>query len=259
MGTRKVKYSLKNDGFCFLPKIFSKEDIYKAREGLWRVINGEYRSGRKPENRFWEPGEDPNSIIKIDKPHLCDQSVWHLITNKKFGQVLAKATNAKYIQVWHSQVVWKPHSKNQKGNAGWHRDSQYWPFWTEKGLYTAWIALSNVSIRSGPLRFIRGSNHWDKINGMDFFNQDIVSQEIELYKTNNDQEIIDALLQKGEFSIHSSKTYHSSLGNKEKEPRIGMVVHFCTEQAKRREINGKEKKYLDQVDDPTIAPIIYNK
>ena len=38
-----------------------------------------------------------------------------------------------------------------------------------------------------------------------------------------------------------------------------MVVHFCTEKAKRIELNGKEKKYLDQINDPTIAPIIYDK
>ena len=259
MGTIKFKYSLKNDGFCFLPKVFSKQNVHKAREGLWRVINGEYRSGRKPEARFWEPGGDPNSIIKIDKPHLCDDSIWNLITDKSFGQFLGKETDAEYVQVWHSQVVWKPYSKNQRGNAGWHRDSQYWPFWTEEGLYTAWIALSNVTIRSGPVRFLRGSNHWDHINGMDFFNQDIISQEVELKKTDNNKEIVNALLQKGEVSIHSSQTYHSSLGNKEVKPRVGMVVHFCTEKAKRIELNGKENKYLDQIYDPTIAPIIYEK
>ena len=107
-------------------------------------------------------GDDPHSIIKIDKPHLSDSSVWKLITNKKFGQFLGKATDAEYVQVWHSQVVWKPNSKDQKGNAGWHRDAQYWPFWSKEGLYTAWIALSNVSINSGPVRFLRGSNHWEK-------------------------------------------------------------------------------------------------
>ena len=94
---------------------------------------------------------------------------------------------------------------------------------------------------------------------MDFFNQDIVSQEVELKKTDNNQEIVNALLQKGEVSIHSSQTYHSSIGNKEVEPRVGMVVHFCTEKAKRTELNGKENKYLDQIYDPAIAPIIYNK
>ena len=259
MELKKVRYDLKKDGFCFLPKVFLSEEIQKARNGLQRVINGEYRSGRKPESRFWNPGDDPYSIIKIDKPHLSDQSIWDLITNKTLGQLLGKATKAEFIQIWHSQVVWKPYSKNQKGNAGWHRDSQYWPFWSKKGLYTAWIALSNVSIQSGPVRFLRGSNHWAEIQGMDFFNQDVKTQETKLNKTKKNKEIINATLHIGEVSIHSSQTYHSSLGNKEKDPRVGMVVHFRTDKSKQIETKGRENHYLDQINDPSIAPIIYQK
>ncbi len=252
-------YNLKNNGFCFLPRIFSDLDIQKSRKGLWHVINNKYETGRQPENRFWDPGDDPYSIIKIDKPHLCNQSVWDLITNKTFGKLLAKATKADSIQIWHSQVVWKPQSKNEKGNAGWHRDSQYWPFWSRRGLYTAWIALSNVTARSGPVRFISGSNHWDDIKGMDFFNQNIISQEKVLNKTKKKQKIVSAMLKMGEASIHSSTTYHSSLGNEEKNPRIGMVVHFRTEKARIMKIDRSERNYLDQIKDPTIAPIIYKK
>ena len=259
MALKKVKYSLEKDGFCFSHKIFTDEDIFKARNGLWRVINGEYRSGRKPESRFWNPRDDPYSIIKIDKPHLSDKSIWDLITDKKLGQLLGKVTKAEFIQVWHSQVVWKPHSKNQKGNAGWHRDSQYWPFWSKEGLYTAWIAISTVSAQSGPVRFLRGSNHWEDIHGMDFFNQNIEAQETKLKKTKKYKEIINGTLHMGEVSIHSSQTYHSSLGNKEKEPRIGMVLHFRTDKSKQLKIKDKKNSYLDQIKDPSIAPIIYKK
>ena len=101
MELKNVQYNLKKDGFCFLPKVFSKQETQSSLKALWRIINGEYRSGRKPESRFWNPGDDPNSIIKIDKPHLSDSSVWDLITNKNFGRLLGKVTEANYIQVWH--------------------------------------------------------------------------------------------------------------------------------------------------------------
>ena len=257
MTIKKNKYNLINDGFCFLPKIFSDEETLNARIGLWDVINCKYETGRKPENRFWEPGDNPNSIIKIDKPHICNKSVWDLVTNKTFGRILAKETDAKSIQIWHSQVVWKPHSKGEKGNAGWHRDSQYWPFWTNEGLFTAWIALSNVSSKSGPVRFICGSNHWDNVEGMDFFNQNIDSQNKTLNRIHKNKKIASALLKTGEISIHSSQTYHSSIGNKENDPRIGMVVHFCTDKAKRIKTKGENATYLDQIKNPSIAPMIY--
>ena len=104
-------HNLYKDGFCFLPAIFSKKQAHSARDGLWEVINGHYETGRSPESRFWNIGDDPASIIKIDKPHLCNRMVWNLVTNADLGKELARITNANMIQVWHSQVVWKPKSK----------------------------------------------------------------------------------------------------------------------------------------------------
>ena len=253
----KKNYDLESDGFCFLSTIYSKKFSISARENLWRIINGEYDTGRPPETRFWEVGDSPNKIIKIDKPHLCNDVVWNLITDKGLGRSLAKATHAKKIQVWHSQVVWKPNSKENSGNAGWHRDAQYWPFWSHEGLFTAWIALSDVSQRSGPVRFISGSNHWNEVSGMDFFDKDLISQDKILKQHHGKPKIISGTLNMGEVSIHSSLTYHSSEANLEKIPRVGMVVHFCTDKAKRIHIGGENSTYLDQLMDPTITPIIY--
>ena len=259
MSSPEKNYDLDNDGFCFLPTIFSKEDSESARSGLWNIINGEYATGRQPERRFWETGDDPRKIIKIDKPHLCNDAVWSLVTNNNFGRALAEATRAKKIQVWHSQVVWKPQSIGNSGNAGWHRDAQYWPFWGEDGLFTAWIALSNVSLSSGPVRFVPGSNHWGALEGLDFFDKDLVGQDKILEKYHGGAEIVSGNLKIGEVSIHSSLTYHSSQANLDKKPRVGMVVHFCTDIAERIVIKGDNEHYLDQLKDPSITPIIYRE
>ncbi|MBI89512.1 MAG: hypothetical protein CMG60_05435 [Candidatus Marinimicrobia bacterium] len=250
-------YNLKEHGFCFLPKTFSNSAVLSARNGLWSVINGKYETGVCPETRFWNLGDDINSIIKIDKPHLCNRAVWNLVTDKQFGTCLATVTNAKQIQIWHSQVVWKPKSKEDSGNAGWHRDSQYWPFWSKKGLYTAWIALSDVCSNSGPVRFIPGSNHWKDLSGLDFFDKNLLAQDKILKQKNKKVNIVRSTLDKGEVSIHSSLTYHSSEGNKEDAPRVGMVVHFCTESAKQIKLKGENSSYLNSLNDDNVSPIIY--
>ncbi len=120
----KDTFDLREDGFCFLPSLFSQSEVESAYQGLWEIINGKYRTGIRPENRFWNLGDDPKSIIRIDKPHLCNKSVWSLVTKPKLGEALALKTNAETIHVWHSQVVWKPQSYKNSGNAGWHRDAQ---------------------------------------------------------------------------------------------------------------------------------------
>ena len=65
-----MKYDLAKDGFCLLPKTFSSSQVTSALNGLSDVIQGIYETGISPENRFWNIGDDPKSIIKIDKPHL---------------------------------------------------------------------------------------------------------------------------------------------------------------------------------------------
>ena len=256
----RIKHNLGTDGFCFLPKIFSSDQVECARNALWDVIQGQYETGVQPENRFWNVGDDPESIIKIDKPHLSNEQIWNLITYKDFGKWLADAVGAKKIQVWHSQSVWKPAGGGQKGNAGWHRDIQYWPFWKPNGVFTAWIALSDVIEESGPVRYIRGSNEWEDIPpGMDFFDKNIASQDRILERTHDGFKVVSTNIEKGQISIHTSRVYHSSGPNISKDPRVGMVVHFCTDMAERIPISGENSDYLDRIENKSICPIIYKR
>ena len=124
-------------------------------------------------------------------------------------------------------------------------------------MFTAWIALSNVSPSSGPVRFIPGSNHWKDISGLDFFDKDLISQEKVLNDNYGDIKVVDALLSAGQVSIHSSHTYHSSSANLDEVPRVGMVVHFCTDRAIRQHVTGSNSAYLDQLHDLSVSPFIF--
>jgi hypothetical protein len=253
------KYNLEEHGFGFLEKIFTDKETDHCKRSLEKIINGLYETGKPPENRFWEIGDDEHSIIKIDKPHLCDQNVWNFITNKSFGLALSNLTKSKKIKIWHSQLVWKPTSKGSSGNAGWHRDAQYWPFWSEKGLYTAWIALTDVRSSSGPVKYICNSNRWDKIDGLDFFKKDLKNQNRILAKNKSTFNVVDSILNKGQVSVHKSLTYHSSGSNRDLNPRVGLVVHFCNENSRRVSVKGENKNYLNYLQDEIFAPVIYEK
>ena len=249
---------LKNNGFVILPKLFSTLEINKAKKKLWDVIQGNYDTGIDPENRFWNIGDNPKNIIKIDKPHLCCNVLFKLITKRSFGHYLADLTNSKKVQIWHSQAVWKPARGGEKGNAGWHRDAQYWPFWNSKGLYTAWIALSDVKLDSGPVKFIEQSNKWELLEKLDFFDKKITDQEKIIKKYHNNIKIIYSTISKGQVSVHDSLTYHSSGPNKSRYPRIGLVVHFRTEKSRRKKTSKEYLKYLKQLKDYMRCPIIYD-
>ena len=138
------------------------------------------------------------------------------------------------------------------------RDIQYWPFWEATGVFTAWIALTDVFSNSGPVRYILGSNHWNEIKGVDFFNNDIESQDKTIQQKHKDYKVVNAEISSGSIAIHGSKTYHSSIKNTSGAPRVGMVVHFATDQAKRINLVGRHSNYLDMLSDLSICPIIYD-
>ena len=65
------EYNNLNDiGFTFVNDVFLQEDIQESKNAFWDVINCKYDTEVEPENRFWNLGDDPKKIIKIDKPHL---------------------------------------------------------------------------------------------------------------------------------------------------------------------------------------------
>tara|TARA_Y100001960_G_C14617657_1_gene799068 strand:+ start:394 stop:1170 length:777 start_codon:yes stop_codon:yes gene_type:complete len=256
----EYKNELKKNGFCIVSKLFSDQEIVSTRKALWDVIQGKYNTGREPEERFWNVGDDPENIIKIDKPHLSNNIIKKLITSSKLGKCLAEITKSNKIQVWHSQSVWKPPGGSKKGNAGWHRDIQYWPFWEPGGVFTAWIALTDVHKNSGPVRFILGSHKWSNIKGLDFFDKDIILQNKIIHTHTKDFKIKSSIINKGQLSIHNSGIYHSSNENKTDKPRVGMVVHFSTDKAKTISVAGGLSNYLENnLNDKDICPIIYEK
>ena len=66
----KEHRKLINEGFVFTDQVFSLEDAENSKNAFWSVINCEYDTEIEPETRFWNPGDNPKDIIKIDKPHL---------------------------------------------------------------------------------------------------------------------------------------------------------------------------------------------
>ena len=93
---------------------------------------------------------------------------------------------------------------------------------------------------------------------LDFFDKDIINQEKKLNNVKKNLNIINSNLMKGEISIHTSTTYHSSGPNVSNKDRVGMVVHFCTDRAERVIIKGENSQYLNQLEDELRCPILYS-
>ena len=146
--------------------------VRRAGEGMMAVRRGEYDTGRPPEKSPWKPGDPEHLLCKIEQPQFANRAIHELVSHPLLGQLAAEAIGATMVQVWWVQLLYKPPTPtNQKSgtNVGWHQDRSYWGAWeADSELFTAWIAISDVTADAGPMLFVPGSHKWGFSPNSDF-------------------------------------------------------------------------------------------
>ena len=247
------------DGFAILNTPLIPPDlIRRATDGMDAIRRGEYDTGRAPQPSVWNPGDDLNALCKIEMPQMASNAVFDLVSHSTIGAAAATATGAQWVQVWWVQLLYKPSLSpgvQARTNVGWHQDRHYWGVWEEGSeLLTAWVALSDVTPESGPMIFVRGSNHWGLLEGSDFFAQDDIRGHFHL-PPGAAWEEVPAVLPPGGFSLHHNLTVHGSGPNTSGYPRRGFAIHLRTD--KSRPIGDRREGLTAFIDDPSACPVIY--
>lgn len=268
----------RRDGFYLSPPILPDDLIDRVTASMDRVMAGDYETGEPP-RRAWNPGDDPKRIRKIDQAHLSDRTIYELASHPEIGRWAAALLGASRVQLWASQMLYKPPvgpdspdssdgsvgpvgpggSGNPgggvTGNVGWHQDKQYWKF-MEGELFTAWVAVSDVTKESGPMRFLRGSHRWGLLDSGDFFGHDHEAQRKDIPVPEGETwDEVEAVLPPGAVSFHDRHTYHASGPNVSDAPRRSFAFHLRTENA--RPVEGRNDYYVQHLDDPAYCPVLY--
>jgi len=247
------------DGFFIHPEPIIPEPVVRAaRAGMEALERGEYETGTPPQPSYWNPGDPPDKLIKIEMPQIANRAIMELVSHPALGRFVAEVTGARWVQVWWVQHLAKPPAVGDaKTRIGWHQDRQYWGIWEEGSeLFTAWVAISDVTEESGPMRFVRGSHRWGLLEGSDFYGQDHDAQRRALRIPNgSDWQEVAAILPPGAVSIHHCLTLHASGQNYSSTMRRSFAIHMRTDLSAPR--NGERKGLASFIDDPTRCPIIY--
>ncbi len=256
-----ARQSYQQDGFyiCTQPLI-PRDLVERAVAGMDAVRAGEYDTGIPPRPSRWNPGDDPNALCKIEKPQIASRAIMELVSHPALGEKAAEVTGASAVQVWWVQLLYKPPSapgQQPRTNIGWHQDYNYWGAWEEESeLFTAWVALSDVTPETGPMNFVAGSHRWGLSAESDFASQEYEALR-ETIRNAHGQEWreVPAILPPGAASFHQKLTFHGSGPNLSSQPRRSFAVHMRTEKSRPK---GDLRQGLTAfIDDPTHCPIIY--
>ena len=146
----------------------------------------------------------------------------------------------------------------QRGtNVGWHQDYNYWSAWEEGSeLFTAWVALSDVTAASGPMQFVVGSHEWGLSTESDFYSQEYEAKREAIQRTHGREWVeMPAILPPGGASFHQKLTFHGSGPNVSSQPRRAFAVHLRTENSRPKD--DAREGLTSFIDDPGYCPVIF--
>jgi hypothetical protein len=250
------------DGFhLFREPVLPEDVVRRAVAGMDALRRGEYDTGTPPEESPWNPGDDPGKLCKIEMPQFASRAILELVSHPALGDLVGRLTGAQWVHVWWVQLLYKPPQAAKPGDdtsIGWHTDRQYHcpPWTTNSELFTAWVALSDVTARSGPMKFVPGS-HRTPVgdDGGDFFAQDLAAQRetIRLPDATAWREV-EAVLPPGGVSVHHRGTLHGSGPNVSDAARKSFAIHMRTDQSWTED---ESRIGLTEFLDDERCPIVY--
>ena len=250
------------DGFYIHPyPVIPPAAVAAAVAGMEAVIRGEYDTNEPPRPSPWQPGDDPGArLVKIEMPQIANHAIRALLNQPALGELAARVAGAKAVQVWWVQLLRKPPIQPDAAagtNVGWHQDRHYWQVWDDNSeLFTAWVALSDVTAAAGPMRFVSGSHRWGQGSESDFHGQDLDALRVRIEASGDGiWDEVPAILPPGAVSFHHSLTYHGSGPNVSDGPRRSFAIHLRTDNSRPR---GDQRHGLAAfIDNLDYCPVIY--
>jgi len=137
-------------------------------------------------------------------------------------------------------LVWSVELFIKEPGAGtvvsWHQDLTYWGMGETDEELTAWLALSDVSVEAGCMRFIPGSHTNSIVEHADTFNdKNLLSRGQEIIGIDEENAEFGPL-KPGEMSFHHGRTFHASSPNTSDDRRIGVAIRYVTPDVRQADL-----------------------
>lgn len=247
----------KNGFYLHTEPLLSPDTITATIRGMKAVRDGHYETGTPPEDSPWKPGNDPRTLCKIEMAQQCNRAIMTAVANPRLGELAARVMKAEMIQAWWVQLLMKPPvapEGNFNTNVGWHQDGQYWDCWEpDSEVFTAWLALSDVTEEAGAMHFVPGSHTWGLLDQGDFYAQELEGQ-IKPPPGKSWCEVSGAL-PPGGVSFHHNRTLHASGPNRSGTPRLSLAIHLRTEKSQPKD--GRPRGLNQFIDDTSRCPVLW--
>ncbi len=130
------------------------------------------------------------------------------------------------LMVWSVEIFLK--EAKSPDYVTWHQDLTYWGLDSTDEV-TAWLALSDVNVESGCMRFIPGSHHRDIVPHRDTFaDANMLTRGQEIAFEIDESDTVDIVLRPGQMSLHHGRIFHDSGPNHSDDRRFALAIRYIT-------------------------------
>ncbi|MDZ7840156.1 MAG: phytanoyl-CoA dioxygenase family protein [Gammaproteobacteria bacterium] len=195
------------DGYYFPARVMSREEAFSYRRQL---EDYERRNGGPLKSNYRH------------KVHLLFPWACELVKHPRILDAVEDLLGPDLICWTTNLFIKEPHNPHF---VSMHQDSTYWGL-DPADVATAWIALSDVPLESGPMKFAAGT-HREQLPHKDTFHEhNLLSRGQEIEVDIPMDECTDVVLQAGEISLHHVRLAHGSGPNDSDDRRIGLAIRY---------------------------------
>ena len=230
------------DAFVKLPGVLSPAVVRRLAERLQELLEAEH--GADVAGRF----------TALEQMWLHDDLMRQVALSPRLGGLAAALLGEPGVRIYHDNALSK---EPGCGRTPWHHDAEHFPLQTTQAV-TAWMPMSAIPGRMGPLSFARGVDVRD----------DLVDLEFDKVGTSYDVAVAQRLRERdvpvesspfaiGEVSFHSALCFHTAGPNLTTQPRRALATTYFADGARVVEtptlISGTWREFLPGVEPGGLA------
>ena len=169
-------------------------------------------------------GHPINQFFRVNA-HLVIPELANLARKSNILNIIEEILGPNLL-AWSVELFIK--EPGSKKTVSWHQDITYWGMGETDNEVTAWIALTDVSVSAGCMRFIPGSHKGNIVKHMDTFDENNLLSRGQKIPDVNEKNAVYGPLLPGEMSLHHGRCFHASGENQSKHRRIGIAIRYVT-------------------------------
>jgi len=209
------------DGFVFPLRVMSKEKALELRR-VMEEVETRYAGGDLPQDVGSYLRTSPHVVMPFASDMALEANVLDAV----------ESILGPDLMIWGADFFIKEAETTKI--VSWHQDLTYWGLGATSDQITAWIALSDVSVESGCMRFVAGSHKQAIVPHNDTFGSDnLLSRGQEIAVDVDEADATHIELSPGEMSLHHGLLFHASGPNTSSDRRIGLAVRFINPNARQ--------------------------